>query len=111
MIMVTGRTGLKVLALAAVLLLIAVACGGDEGKSVTGIVVEAVDRNIVEIELLRVRDRSGRVWEFTTEGNVGINAAHLRQHQVLGDGVVVKYEAKGGRLIATEVRDLPAPGS
>jgi len=25
--------------------------------------------------------------------------------------VVVKYEAKGGRLIATEVRDLPAPGS
>ena len=110
MIMVTRRTGLRVLALAAVLLLIAVACG-DGGKSVTGTVVEAVDRNIVEIELLRVRDRSGRVWEFTTEGNVGINAAHLRQHQVLGDGVVVKYEAKGGRLIATEVRDLPAPGS
>ena len=48
--MVTKRTGLKVLALAAVLLLIAVACGGDGGKTVTGTVVEAVDRNIVDVD-------------------------------------------------------------
>ena len=106
--------GLNKLALAtvAVLLLIALACGGGGGgKTVTGIVLEAVDRNLAEIELLQVRDRAGRVWDFTTEGNVGISAAHLRQHQVLGDGVVVMYEEKDGRLIATDIRDLPAPGS
>ncbi len=49
------------------LLLLAAACGGDGGKTVTGLVVEAVERNLVEIELLKVRDRSGKTWEFTTE--------------------------------------------
>lgn len=109
------RLGRKNLALAivagAAVLLIVAACGGGEGKSVTGLVVEAVERNLVEIELLRVRDRAGRIWEFTTEGNVGTSAAHLRQHQVLGDGVVVKYEERNGHLIATDVRDFSAPGT
>jgi hypothetical protein len=90
------------------LLLLAVACGGGD-KTVTGLVLEAVERNIVEIELLKVRDRSGKVWEFTTVGNVGISAAHLKQHQVLGQGVVVVYEEEGGNLIATEIRDLATP--
>jgi len=91
------------------LLLLAAACGGDGGKTVTGLVVEAVERNLVEIELLKVRDRSGKTWEFTTEGNVGMSAAHLKQHQVLGQGVVVVYKEEAGRLIATDIRDLATP--
>ena len=89
-------------------LFIAVACGGGE-KTVTGLVLEVVGRNLVEIELLRVRDRSGRVWEFTTEGNIGISAAHLKQHQVLGQGVVVVYNEEDGHSVASEVRDLVTP--
>ncbi len=92
------------------LMLVVAACGGDGEKTVTGMVLEAVERNIAEIELLKVRDRTGKTWEFTTEENVGISAAHLRQHQVLGDGVVVKYKEVDGQLIATEILDLPAPG-
>jgi len=92
----------------ACVLLIAVACGGGE-KTVTGLVLEVVGRNLVEIELLRVRDRSGRIWEFTTEGNIGISAAHLKQHQVLGQGVVVIYNDEDGQSIASEVRDLVTP--
>ena len=72
----------------ACVLRITVACGGGE-KTMTGLVLEVVGRNLVEIELLRVRDRSGRIWEFTTEGNIGISAAHLKQHQVSGQGDVV----------------------
>ena len=89
-------------------LLIAVSCGGGE-KTVTGLVLEVVGRNLVEIELLRVRDRSGRIWEFSTEGNIGISAAHLKQHQVLGQGVVVIYNDEDGQSIASEVRDLVTP--
>jgi len=107
---VTGGLGLK-LAFAAAALLAVVACGGTGEKTVTGIVLEAVERNLVEIELLRVRDAGGRVFEFTTEGPVGINAAHLRQHQVLGERVVVTYTEDNGSLIATVVRDAPGPGS
>jgi len=105
----TGARRLGVVpAAAACVLLLAVACGGGE-KNVTGLVLEAVERNIVEIELLKVRDRSGKVWEFTTAGNIGMSAAHLKQHQVLGQGVVVVYKEEGGQLIATEVRDLATP--
>ena len=92
------------------MLLIVAACGGGGEKIVTGLVVEAVERNLAEIELLRVRDGDGRVWEFSTEGPVGISAAHLRQHQVLGEKVAVTYKEEGGRLIAVDVRDAVAPG-
>jgi hypothetical protein len=115
MIPTIGRRGTKrlVSALTAgmVVLLIAAACGGDSEKTVTGLIVEAVERDLVEIELLRVRDDDGKVWTFSTEGPVGINAAHLRQHQVLGEKVVVTYSSYRGDLIATGVRDLVAPGN
>ena len=115
MIPTIGPRGTKrlVSALAAgmAVLLFAAACGGDSEKTVTGLIVEAVERDLVEIELLRVRDDDGKVWTFSTEGPVGINAAHLRQHQVLGEKVVVTYSAYRGDLIATGVRDLIAPGN
>jgi hypothetical protein len=103
------EAGLKRLALASMagvcLMLVVAACGGDGEKTVTGMVLEAVERNLVEIELLKVRDRNGKTWEFATEGNVGISAAHLRQHQVMGEGVVVTYKEVDGQLIALDVRD------
>ena len=114
MIPTIGPRGTKrlVSALAAgmAVLLIAAACGGDSEKTVTGLIVEAVERDLVEIELLRVRDDGGKVWTFSTKGPVAVNAAHLRHHQVLGEKVVVTYSVYRGDLIATAVRDLMAPG-
>ena len=103
MIGIVGRPAVDKLALAALvgtaLLLIAAGCGGGE-KQVTGLVLEAVERNFSEIELLRLRDDDGTVWEFSTHGPVGTTAVHLRQHQVAGAKVVVTYREAGGRLIA-----------
>ena len=93
----------------AALLIIAAACGGGD-KQVTGLVLEAVDRSLTEIELIRLRDDDGRVWEFSTEGPVGISAAHLLQHQLAGEKVLVTYREEDGRLIAVDVRDAPAGG-
>ena len=108
---VLKRSALAVLSGGA-LLLIAVACGGSGEKQVSGLVLEAVERDLVEIELFRVRDDDGRVWEFTTEGNVGTSAAHLRQHQLSGEKVLVIYREEGERLIAVEVSDVSSvPGS
>ncbi len=114
MIPTIGRRGTKrlvsVLAAGMAVLLFAAACGADSEKTVTGLIVEAVERDLVEIELLRVRDDGGKVWTFSTKGPVAVNAAHLRQHQVLGEKVVVTYSVYRGDLIATAVRDLMAPG-
>ena len=92
----------------ACLLVLAVSCGGGE-KTVTGMVTDVVERNLSEVELLRVRDRSDNIWEFTTSGNIGMSPAHLKQHQVLGQGVLVVFKRIGGRLVVSKIRDLATP--
>ena len=92
----------------ACLLVLAVSCGGGE-KTVTGMVTDVVERNLSEVELLRVRDRSDNIWEFTTLGNIGMSPAHLKQHQGLGQGVLVVYKRIGGRLVVSKIRDLAIP--
>ena len=80
------------------------ACNGEPG-AVRGVVVEAVDRDLAEIETLRIRDGEGRLWTFTTTGPLEKNGAHLRLHQVLGQTIEVRYEERGERLVATGLRD------
>ena len=102
------KTGLAAL-VGIALLFIAVGCGGGD-KQVTGLVLEAVERNLAEIETLRLQDDDGMVWEFSTQGPVGISAAHLRQHQLAGEKVIVRYRETDGRLIAFDVKDADGSG-
>ena len=108
---IPGRpaAGKMAVAVVAASLLVLVACGGGD-RQVTGLVLEVAGRDVIEIESLRLRDDDGRVWEFFTEGPVGLSAAHLRQHQLPGEKVVVTYQVKDGRLIASDIRDAPGPG-
>ncbi len=92
----------------ACLLVLAVSCGGGE-KTVTGMVTDVVERNLSEVELRRVRDRSDNIWEFTASGNIGMSPAHLKHHQVLGQGVLVAYKTIDGRLVVSKIRDLDTP--
>lgn len=82
----------------------AIACEGDPGV-VRGVVVEAIDRDLAEIETLRIRDDGGRTWTFTTDGALEKNGAHLRLHQLLGETIEVRYEEREGLMIATGLRD------
>ena len=77
---------------------------GDSG-AVRGMVIEVVDRDIIEIETLRIRDDDGELWTFTTEGNLGKNGSHLRLHQLQGESVLVAWERRGSRLVAVQLRD------
>lgn len=111
-----GRPAIEKLALTALagmaLLFVAAACAGGGGEQqVTGLVLEAVERGLTEIESLRLRDDDGRVWEFSTQGPVGTSAAHLRQHQVGGERVTVTYVEESGRFVALDVADAPLPTS
>ncbi len=80
------------------------ACNGEPGV-IRGVVLEAVDRDLAEIESLRIRDGDGRVWAFITEGPLEKNGAHLRLHQVLGQTIQVSYEERDGTLIAIGLQD------
>ena len=81
------------------------ACYGGEAGVVWGVIVEATDRNLSEIETLTIRDGDGRLWTFTTDGVLEKNGAHLRLHQVLGQTIQVRYYERDGRLIATGLMD------
>ena len=72
---------------------------------VRGVIVEVLDRDLAEIETLRIRDSDDRMWTFTTEAALEKNGAHLRLHQVLGQSIEVQYEERDGRLIAIGLRD------
>jgi hypothetical protein len=88
------------------LLLVAAACGGDSGeKVVTGRVVDAITRDIVELESLTVRDSDSQIWEFTTTGPIGMSMGHLRQHQALAAKIQVTYTKVGDLLIASNIQD------
>jgi hypothetical protein len=94
-------------------LALATGCGGNAATAtvepageVRGLVEEVVGRNIVEIDLLRIRDESGRIWSFGAgEGFIGFSPSHLRAHQLLGETVQVTYETRGGMLVAVALSD------
>ena len=106
-----ARAGFLILAFVLV-----VACGesgswnaSQEPRQVEGLIVEVVDRGIDEVETLRIKDSSGKMWTFTTEGYAGVTPAHLREHQLFGDAVTVTFQEKDGPegriLVASQIAD------
>ena len=82
------------------------ACVGSPGEmEVRGQVVEVVPRNFSELESLKIRTESGRVYHFETEGFVGFTPSHVKEHQLLGQSILVTYVEKGGRLVAVALAD------
>ena len=95
--------GLLLLLLAALLSL--AACGGGETRQVRGQVIEVSARDFAELETLGIRDDAGREYRFTTEGFVGFTPSHVREHQLLGQSLLVTYEKRGDELVAVALAD------
>lgn len=97
----------------ALFLALIIACGGNGPDSenpgsdqVRGMVVEVAGRNIVELESLRIRDESGKEWTFgADQGFIGFTPSHLREHQLVGESVLVSYITRGGQLVVVDISD------
>ena len=69
-------------------------------------VVEAVARSLTEVEIVKIRDQAGKLWNFTGDVRfIGISATHLREHQMAGESVAVTYVSRGGLMVAVDIRD------
>lgn len=89
-----------------VALLLLSACGGEESAGqVRGLIVDVIGRDIAEIETLSIRSEDGKTWTFTTEGPLRFSAAHLLEHRLSGQSVLVVYTRKGDSLVAVEIKD------
>ena len=92
------------------MLLLVGACGGgptgvESPRQVRGVIVLVTPRSLTEVETLRIRDGDGKVWTFTTQGPVDFTPSHLREHQLLGQAVLVTYVAKADTLVAVKIED------
>ena len=89
------------------------ACSGPGSKAdnpgdqlqVRGRIIEVVERNVTELELLRIADAEGKEYSFVTDGFIGFTPAHLKLHQLFGEPVLVTYRVQGEQLMAVEVTD------
>ena len=94
----------------ALVVALALACGGNsaagpEGQ-VRGLVVDVVDRSIIETEALSIRDEAGTTWSFVVaRGYIGMTPSHLREHQLTGLSVLVSYVREGDALVALGIAD------
>ena len=93
------------LVIVAACLVVATACQREGSLQVRGQVIEVAARNFSELEHLRIRDAKGREYAFTTDGFVGFTPSHVREHQILGQSLLVSYEKRGDVLVAVWLED------
>ena len=91
--------------LLAITLVLTAGCDDGGALQVRGQVVEVIPRSFSELELLTVRDEEGRLYTFETEGFVGFTPSHIREHQFLGQTLLVTYEKRGDILVAIRLED------
>ncbi len=92
-------------ALLAATLVLTAGCVNGGALQVRGQVVEVIPRSFTELELLTIRDEEGREYTFETEGFVGFTPSHIREHQFLGQSLLVTYERRGDILVAVRLED------
>ncbi|MFO7531619.1 MAG: hypothetical protein R6W93_04100 [Candidatus Limnocylindrales bacterium] len=79
----------------------------------TGIVVEVESPALGRVDSFRLLTTGGQVLTFDTSSlafRPEFPAAHLIEHQVIGDLIVVTYRQDGQRLVVTQLDDGDGPG-
>ena len=94
------------------LVFMAVSCIPDKNsgetrltQEVRGHVVQVVPRNISEFETLHIKSETQKYYEFTSQGFTGFTPSHIKEHQLFGQTLLVKYINKNGNLIAIALED------
>lgn len=83
-----------------------VACGGSD-KAVEGRLAE-VDSDLLVVRSFVLLTDDGERLDFTVEPGATFHGgplAHIRDHLLSGESVVVFYEERDGGLVATGVED------
>ena len=67
--------------------------------------IQRFPRSITDLDSVTVRDESGKLWTFKTEGFLGFSPSHLREHQAFAWSVTVFYEETPDGLLANSITD------
>ena len=102
---------LTLAAIVAVAVLFVSGCTQDEIREARGILIDVQSREIQNADSFTLRDGTGNVLTFGVSPEVANNpehpnsAAHLRQHMIAADPVVVRYRITTAGPVAVRVLD------
>lgn len=104
---------MSITAIAALLTVLAVACGNDTAPEsppaaqfeVTGVVLDVTADSLELIEAFSVQDDGGARWDFRAEGYRGWLPSHVRDHMVQGAPITVTYHEEDGALMVDQIED------
>jgi hypothetical protein len=74
-------------------------------QEVRGHVIQVVPRNVSEFETLHIKSETQKHYQFTSQGFTGFTPSHIKEHQLFGQTLLVKYIKKNGILVAISVED------
>lgn len=86
-------------------LVLFIACGENNIEMAYGQITHVKPRSLSEIESFSLRDATGKLLVFKTNGDVGFTPSHMRDHGLTGQSVRVYYRMHGGQLLVEQVTD------
>ena len=84
-------------------LVLLIACGENKVETTHGQITHVEPRSFSEIESFSLKDTTGKLLVFNTNGDVGFTPSHMRDHGSTGQPVRVYYRIHDGQLLAERV--------
>ena len=72
---------------------------------IRGHVLEIVPKNVSEFETLKVRAEDGQLYQFTSDTFTGFTPGHIKEHQLFGQTLLVRFISRDGILVAITLED------
>ena len=91
-----------------VLILISLILGcSSDSLVVTGLIISVESKEVNKLEKLTLKDVDGKIWIFNGDNKSfpHFTSHHLKEHQVSGHSVNIKYEQKGKELLLISIED------
>jgi hypothetical protein len=91
-----------------VLILISLILGcSSDSLEVTGLIISVESKEVNKLEKLTLKDVDGKIWIFNGDNKSfpHFTSHHLKEHQVSGHSVNIKYEQKGKELLLISIED------
>ncbi|MBO54176.1 MAG: hypothetical protein CL886_00790 [Dehalococcoidia bacterium] len=74
-------------------------------QEVRGQVLEVTPRNVSQFETLKIQAQDGQIYQFKSDTFTGFTPAHIKEHQLFGQTLLVRFISRDGVLVAITLED------
>jgi hypothetical protein len=79
----------------------------SDSLEVTGLIISVESKELNKLNKLTLKDLDGKIWIFNGDNKSfpHFTSHHLKEHQVSGHSVNIKYEKKSEKLLLISIED------